>query len=139
MRADSGEAESAGRAYVQIGLQQKLFKKEQVAEAERAGKPVHEHLLARGVITPDQHKGLERAVAYRLGRDEDKKVAQLVVEHGYCSQAAVEKALKQQKDFYGKTGELMRLGTLLVEMGSLSDSQHLAAIKLFRLGGVKKG
>lgn len=131
--ASVDEAERRAKAYAEIGIQQRLFKDTHVREAEKARQPLPEYLLAHRLLTPDQHTGLERAVSYRLGRDEDKKVAHLVVEHGYCSEAAVAKALKQQKEFYAKTGQLIRLGNLLVETGSLTDSQHLAAMKLFRL------
>lgn len=125
------------KAYVQIGLQQQLFGKEDVKAAARAGQALHESLLARGVITPDQHVGLERAVAYRLGRDEDKRLAQLLLEHGYTAQAAVEAALEQQKALYSQTGELSRLADLLVRSGSLTHSQQTAATKLLRLAQKK--
>lgn len=134
---EAREAEERASAYVQIGLQQNLFKKEHVKEAERAGQPIHELLLARKVLTPDQHKGLERAVVYRLGRDEDRRVAQLLLEHGYTNQAAIEKALEQQKEVYGKTGELMRLLALLVQAGALTPSQQTAAQKLLKLAPKK--
>lgn len=134
MNASANESEQRARVYVEIGLQQRLFQPKHVDEAAREKQPLPEYLLARGLISPDQHTGLERAVSYRLGRDEDKRVAQLVVEHGYCSESAVAKALKQQKALYARSGQLVRLGTLLVDAGSLSDSQHLAAMKLFRLG-----
>jgi hypothetical protein len=121
--------------YVQIGLQQRLFTQAEVDGFKRSapGRSVGDLLVERGVLSKEQHKGLDRAVTYRLGRDEDKRVAQIIVDSGYCSEERVEAAMKRQKDFYGKTGELMRLGALLIEGGDLTDSQHLAASKIYRI------
>jgi hypothetical protein len=123
------------RLYVQIGLQQRLFTQAQLDDARRAapGKPIPDALQERGVLGREQHRGLDRAVSYRLGRDDDKRIAQIIVDSGYCSEQRVEDALRRQKDFYGKTGELVRICQLLVEDGTLTDSQHLAASKIFRI------
>jgi hypothetical protein len=120
--------------YVQIGTQQRLFTREQVDEARRAAPgPVGEALVARGVLTRDQHRGLDRAVTYRLGRDEDKRIAQIIVDSGYCREARVQEALKRQKEVYSRSGDLVRLGTLLMDDGAITDSQHIAAYKIFQI------
>jgi hypothetical protein len=121
--------------YRQIGLQQKLFSVAQLEAAGRqaagSGGSVGEGLVANGALSQDQHRGLERAVTYRLGRDEDKRIAKIIVESGYAQEHSVEAALKRQKEFYGQTGELIRLGTVLVEQGEISDSQGVAARKIY--------
>lgn len=120
---------------VQIGVQQRLFTREQADEARRAspGAPLTDALVARGVLSRDQARGLERAAIYRLGRDEDKRVAQIIVDSGYCPENRVQEALRRQKEIYGKSGELVRLGTLLMDDGSITDSQHIAALKIFQI------
>jgi hypothetical protein len=129
--------DAAGREQIllQIGVQQRLFSREQVEDTRRAspGAPLGEALVSRGVISREQARGLERAVQYRLGRDEDKRVAQIIVDSGYCPENRVQEALRRQKDIYAKSGELIRLGTLLTDDGSLTDSQHIAAFKIFRI------
>jgi hypothetical protein len=94
---------AAGREqiFLQIGVQQRLFTKEQADDARRnvpAAPTLGEALITRGVLTRDQQRGLERAVTYRLGRDEDKRIAQIIVDSGYCPEARVQEALKRQKD-----------------------------------------
>jgi len=132
-----GSPERREKIYLQIGLQQALFTKADVDQARPAARqsrrPLGEVLVEIGALDQEQHRGLERAVTYRLGRDEDKRIAQIMVDSGYTEQAAVEQALKRQKDFYGKTGELIRIGTLLIEGGELSDSQHTAACKIYQI------
>lgn len=120
---------------VQIGVQQRLFTREQADEARRAspGASLADALIGRGVLSREQARGLERAVVYRLGRDEDKRIAQIIVDSGYCPENRVQEALRRQKDIYGKSGELLRLGTLLMDDGSLTDSQHIAAFKIFQI------
>lgn len=127
------DAASRDQIFIQIGVQQRLFTQQQVDETRRAaaGAPLGEALVARGVISREQHRGLERAVTYRLGRDEDKRIAQIIVDSGYCQETRVQDALKRQKDVYAKSGELMRIGSLLLEDGTLTDSQHIAASKIF--------
>ena len=129
------DAASRDQIFIQIGVQQKLFTREQVEETRRAtaGAPLGEALVARGVVSREQHRGLERAVTYRLGRDEDKRIAQIIVDSGYCQETRVQEALKRQKDVYAKSGELMRLGALLLDDGTLTDSQHIAASKIFSI------
>ena len=38
--------------------------------------------------------------------------------------------MKRQKEFYGRTGELLRLGVLLVEGSNLTETQRVAAYKI---------
>lgn len=120
--------------FEKIGLQQKLFSRQQVIAARRAvGQTgdVGQELVRQGILGQQQLKGLERAVAYRIGRDEDKEIAKVIIDSSYCSAEAVEDALRKQKDFYAKTGELMRLGVLLVRSRELSESQAIAARKIY--------
>lgn len=133
MKADAASRE---QIFVQIGLQQRLFTKEQVDDARKSAPTaptLGEALIARGALTRDQQRGLERAVTYRLGRDEDKRIAQIIVDSGYCPEARVQEALRRQKDVYGKSGDLVRLGTLLMDDGAITDSQQLAAYKIFQI------
>ena len=129
------DAASREQLFVQIGLQQRLFSQAQLDDARRAlpGRPLGDALLERGALSREAHRGLDRAVTYRIGRDEDKRIAQIIVDSGYCSEARVEEALRRQKDFYGKTGELLRIGALLVEDGAMTDSQAVAASKIYRI------
>ncbi|HBP22780.1 MAG TPA: hypothetical protein DEA08_33995 [Planctomycetes bacterium] len=125
-----------GRAkhFEKIGLQQKLFTRQQLVAARRTVGPtgdVGKELVRQGVLAQQQLKGLERAVAYRLGRDEDKEIAKVIIDSSYCSAESVEEALRKQKEFYGKTGELLRLGVLLVRSRELSESQRIAAHKIY--------
>ncbi len=130
------DAAARDQLFVQIGLQQKLFSQGQLDDARRSaapGRSLGEALLDRGALSREAYRGLDRAVTYRLGRDEDKRIAQIIVDSGYCSEARVEEALRRQKDFYGKTGELLRIGSLLVEEGAMTDSQAMAAGKIYRI------
>lgn len=135
------EPQAREQVFVQIGVQQRLFTQQQVEEARRAGQPLAEALVARGTLTREQARGIERAVTYRLGRDEDKRVAQIIIDSGYCHEPRVQEALKRQKEVYGKSGELVRLVTLLMDGGSITESQHIAAMKIFSIerGSLKPG
>jgi hypothetical protein len=98
--------------------------------SRQRGAPVGDVLVEQGTLTREQNRGLERAVTYRVGRDEDKGVAKIIIDSKYCDPTLVEQALKKQKDFYAKTGELMRLGNLLVQSDDLTESQRIAAHKI---------
>lgn len=143
MKATGVDAAAREQLLVQIGVQQRLFSREQADDVRRAapGVPLADALVSRGVLSREQARGLERAVVYRLGRDEDKRVAQIIVDSGYCPENRVQEALRRQKDLYAKSGELVRLGTLLMDAGSLTDSQHIAAIKIFHIErtGIRPG
>src|SRR4051812_663469 len=86
-----------------IGLAQKLFSRSQYDAAKRrvlnrGGEgSIGAELVAVGAISQDQLRGLERAIVYRLGRDEDKEVARVIVDSGYANQAAVDDAMQTQK------------------------------------------
>lgn len=118
-------------------MQQRLFSGEQVKSAQHVarqrGSVLSEVLVEQGVLTLEQSRGLERAVTYRIGRDQDKNVAKIIIDSKYCQPEAVEAALKKQKDFYAKTGELMRLGTLLTQSSALTESQRIAAHKIHEI------
>jgi hypothetical protein len=96
-------------------------------------------LIEQGTLNSEQARGLERAVTYRIGRDQDKNVAKIIIDSKYCDPAAVEVALKKQKEFYAKTGELMRLGTLLVQTFALTESQRIAAHKIHEIESTAAG
>ena len=125
------------KLFEQIGLQQKLFSRPDLQSAlqlsKQRGQKVGDVLVEQGTLTREQLRGLDRAVTYRVGRDEDKEIAKIIVDSSYCDPASVEAALKRQKDFYSKTGELVRLGTLLVEGQELTESQKIAAHKIHRI------
>ncbi len=116
-----------------IGLQQRLFTREQLAAARATGRDPGAALVEEGVLTAAQRQGLERAVTYRLGREEDKAIAKIILDSHYCEPAQVDQALARQKDLYQRTGELIRLSVLLVEGRVLSESQGLAAHKIHRI------
>jgi ASC-1-like (ASCH) protein len=126
--------------FEKIGVQQQLFTRQQLATANRgarqAGLAVGDMMVQQGVLTREQLRGLERAVIYRMGRDQDKGIAKIIIDSHYCAADAVEEALRQQKEFYGKTGELLRLGVLLVKARDLSESQRVAAHKIH---GIEQG
>lgn len=132
----SGEALRA-QIFEQIGLQQRLFDREQLAQAKRRsradGRTLGDQLVNDSVLGREQLRGLERAVTYRLGRDEDKEIAKIIVQSHYCPDGAVEAALKRQKEFYAQSGELIRLGALLVETANITESQRIAAHKIFSI------
>ncbi len=124
-----------------IGLAQKLFSRSQYDAAKRRLKEgakggIGGALVAIGAINAEQLRGLERAIAYRLGREEDKQIAKVMVDSGYATQGAVDDALTRQKELYTKTGDLLRLGVLLVKGGAISESQRKAAIKIH---GIERG
>ncbi|RMG06654.1 MAG: hypothetical protein D6731_25290 [Planctomycetota bacterium] len=120
--------------FEQIGLQQRLFSKEQVEGARhiarQRGQPLGDVLVVQGFLSPEQCRGLERAVTYRLGRDEDKEVAKIIIESHYCAPERVEEALREQKQHYSRTGELVRLSTLLLRNEAITESQKIAAEKI---------
>ncbi|MGE0712973.1 MAG: hypothetical protein AB7N76_24390 [Planctomycetota bacterium] len=126
--------EAKTKHFEKIGIQQRLFTRAQLGAALQAarqqGRGVGEVLLAQRILTAEQLKGLERAVSYRLGRDEDKEIAKIIIDSNYCQAESVEEAMRKQKEFYAKTGELMRLGVLLVQARDLSESQRIAAHKI---------
>jgi hypothetical protein len=122
------------KLFEQIGLQQQLFTGEEVEGARhiarQRGQGLGDVLVVQGVLSADQCRGLERAVTYRLGRDEDKEVAKIIIDSKYCDPERVERALQRQKEFYSQTGELMRLSTLLVKNADITESQQIAAHKI---------
>lgn len=132
-----GTPDERAEHFEKIGLQQRLFNRHQFLQAnktarERGVSPgliLHE----QGLIDREQLRGLERAVTYRIGRDEDKAIAKIIIESNYCPGPQVEAALERQKEFYARTGELMRLGVLLVEGRTLSESQRIAAYKIHEI------
>jgi hypothetical protein len=129
-----GTEDQRKRLFESIGVQQKLFDRSNYAEAVRdaaqQGKTPGELLVERGTLSREQLRGLERAVTYRIGRDEDKEIAKIIVDSQYCKPRAVDEALRHQKKFYGQTGELIRIGAFLVKNRSLSESQRVAAYKI---------
>jgi hypothetical protein len=118
-------------------MQQRLFTGEQVRSAlhvaHQRGTLLSEALVEQGVLSVEQSRGLERAVTYRIGRDQDKNVAKIIIDSKYCQPEAVEAALRKQKEFYAKTGELMRLGNLLIQSSALTESQRIAAHKIHEI------
>jgi len=130
-----GDPELRAKLLRKIGTAQKLFSKskwkEAEQEAEDSGRAIGDVLLEMKLVSKDQLRGLERAVTYRIGRDEDKKLSKVIVDSGYADEATVEAALQEQKDIYAKSGDLARICDLLVTGGTLSESQHLAARKIF--------
>lgn len=133
----SDRAEERANHFEKIGVQQRLFNRHQFLQAKREsrdrGISPGELLLEQGLLNREQLRGLDRAVTYRIGRDEDKAIAKIIIDSNYCEAPMVEGALKRQKDFYSKTGELMRLGVLLVEGRTLSESQRIAAYKIHEI------
>ena len=126
-----------------IGLAQKLFSKSHWAEAvglrgKMGGGSVGDALVKMGVISPDQLRALFRAVDYRLGRNEDKELARVILDSGYADEKAVEAALTQQKDLYASSGKLVRICELLVQKSMLSESQHIAAKKILDIARAGK-
>lgn len=128
--------EAARRLYGEVGVRQGIFSADALRRVRQAAPGQHpgEALMAEGVISRGQHKGLLRAVEYRQGRDEDKRIAQILVDNRYCDGGQVREALAKQKQIYAKTGKLVRLALMLMEGGSLTASQQTAARKLYELG-----
>jgi hypothetical protein len=117
-----------------IGLSQKVFTKSQWKDAEKqaakTGKSVTDALLAMGVLNPEKVRALSRAVDFRVGRNEDKELARVILDSGYTDEKAVESALDHQKNVYNSTGKLVRLCSLLIDGRALSESQQTAAKKI---------
>jgi uncharacterized protein (UPF0371 family) len=126
-----------------IGVSQKLFSKSQWKDAtdlraKMGGGSVGDALVKMGAINPDQLRALFRAVDYRIGRNEDKELARVILDSGYADERAVKKALDDQKELYGSTGKLTRLCDLLMESSLLSESQHIAARKILDIAKASK-
>jgi hypothetical protein len=125
-----------------IGFGQKLFSRDQWKKAEKKaderGGEVASFLVKLGFITRSQLRGLERAVTFRIGRDEDKALGKVIVDSGYADATTVDDALKEQKSIYAKSGDLARICELLVRGGVLSESQHLAARKIHDIARTAK-
>jgi len=122
-----------------IGVAQKLFSKSQWKEAlevraRMGGGSVGDALVKMGAINADQLRALFRAVDYRIGRNEDKDLARVILDSGYADEKAVKAALEHQKDQYGSTGKLIRLCELLMQQQLLSESQQIAARKILEIG-----
>jgi len=118
-----------------IGVAQRIFTKNQWADAlgvrgKLGGGSVGDALVKLGAISPDQLRALFRAVDYRIGRNEDKELARVILDSGYADEGAVKTALQSQKDQYASTGKLVRLCDLLMQQSLLSESQHIAARKI---------
>jgi hypothetical protein len=122
-----------------IGVSQKLFSKSQWKEAVQVrgrmgGGSVGDALVKIGAINADQLKALFRAVDYRIGRNEDKDLARVILDSGYADERAVKEALEHQKELYGSSGKLVRLFELLKQQQLLSESQQIAARKILDIG-----
>lgn len=132
-----GTPEERAEHFEKIGIQQRLFSRHQFLQASKVARERRispgEVLHEEGLIDREQLRGLERAVTYRIGRDEDKAIAKIIIDSNYCEAPRVESALQRQKEFYSRSGELMRLGVLLVEARSLSESQRIAAYKIHEI------
>lgn len=127
-----------------IGVAQKLFSKTQWKDAVElrtrsgAGGSVGDSLVKLGAINGDQLRALFRAVDYRIGRNEDKELARVILDSHYANEKAVKQALEQQKDMYGSSGKLVRLCELLMQSSLLSESQHIAARKILDIAKAQK-
>jgi len=126
-----------------IGVAQKLFSKSQWKEAVEVrkgmgGGSVGDALVKMGVLNGDQLRALFRAVDYRIGRNEDKDLARVILDSGYADERAVKAALEQQKEVYGSSGKLVRLFELLKQQQLLSESQQIAARKILDIGRASK-
>lgn len=123
-----------------IGVAQKLFSKAQwkeAAEKGRSGSP-GDALVKMGVLTSDQLRALGRAVDYRIGRNEDKELARVILDSGYADEGAVKEAMEHQKELYGSSGKLVRLCDLLKQQSLLSESQQIAARKILDIAKAAK-
>jgi len=128
-----------------IGLSQKLFSRAQYDAAKRrlrereSDGSVGDELVAIGAISREQLKGLDRAISYRIGREEDKQVGRVIVDSGYADQAAVDRAMQKQKGHYAKTGAHLPVGELLVAEGRITSAQLKAALKIHAIEKGKSG
>jgi len=125
-----------------IGIEQGMFnqvdlKRAQSRVVERASRgqntPLSVVLKQLGILNEPQRSGLERAARYRADRDADRRLGSLMVESGYAEQAAVDGAMREQKTHYSQTGEMRRLGDLLIGDRLITPAQRMAAEQLLKL------
>ena len=80
-------AEERANHFEKIGVQQRLFSRHQFLQAKRSagerGVVPGELLCEEGVLNREQLRGLDRAVTYRIGRDEDKAIAKIIIDSNY--------------------------------------------------------
>ena len=125
-----------------ISVSQKLISDEQAQRAfnrlrsyERAGKNMSLSVLLEqlGLINSIQRQSLENAAQYRISRDVDKVIGQLLDKHCYLERNLIDAALAAQKNHYRETGLTIRIGDWLVQNGMLNQDQVIAIEKLFDL------
>lgn len=125
-----------------ISVSQRLISEDQARMAvqqldslEQQGRRTTLSLLLEqsGLISPIQRQSLENAAQYRVFRDVDKDIAQLLEQHRYLERSVINEALAAQKNHYRTTGWTVRIGDWLVENEYLDPAQTRAVEKLYEL------
>ena len=112
----------------------KLIEREAKGQATNLGAL----LVELRVVTTTDEMALVNASRYRVHRDIDKHIGELLSEHGYCSAEAVTNAMAKQKNHYRETGETLRLTRVLGAQNIISEAQQRGAEKLYELGAARR-
>lgn len=134
--------EEYDKAYAGIAIAHKIcsqeilrdaFKAQAGLKAKKQWKPLAEILMEQGKVSKSHHQAIERAVKYRLQREDDKMLGQIMIVSDYAPEKVVVEALEEQKALYSKTGETKTLEELLIAQGAITADHALAAKKIRKL------
>jgi hypothetical protein len=110
---------------VAVGIQEKLMK---------AGvrKLLGTVLVEEGFIKNSDLKKLLALQSFQDRHNTDKSLGDLIVENGIAPAAAVEEALRDQKEAFQRDGFSPSLDQILVKKGVINDQQRRAVLRLSR-------
>ncbi len=93
------------------------------AEALRTGRPAEAVLAARALLSPRRTERLVLHVRYRSLRKADKAYGKVAVRARIVDEPTVSAALDLQRARFEERRELLRLGTILMKQGHVTESE----------------
>jgi hypothetical protein len=93
-------------------------------------KPLGLILREQGWITEDQERQIVEYQQFRRERTQDKKLGEVAVENGFCTEAQLKDALKLQKEYFTVNNKTYPLGKILQDRGILTEQQVRALVRL---------
>ncbi len=93
-------------------------------------KPLGQVMRDEGWITEEQERAVLEYQRFRRERNQDKKLGELAVENGFCTEAQLKDALATQKEHFRINGKTYPLGKILQDRGILSEQQVRALVRV---------
>lgn len=117
----------ADRKFMKIAMERNYLKRAQaeqlLAAVRERGLPADQLAIDMGLLSDRRVRRLQNHLLYRTMRKADKVYATLAQRTGVVPRPQLERALQLQKVRFRETRARQRLGSILIELGQLSDEQ----------------